>query len=241
MNRNYICVYDFETTSKKWDSCQPTQIASVMIEPRKLEIVEGSVFNSLIKPEFDEEKCKALNLDPPTEQVLKLTHKTPEELQKAPILKQVWGSFVDYAKKYNVGTSGWDLPVRAGFNIFGYDNKIMDRLAKEFGPYDDEYKSQKAFHPLHSIDIMNFMWMLTENARINKTNSISMDNLRIWLGMPKDGAHDALNDVIDCAELLIRIIKLNRKVTGGMDCVHCKQSVKVKLQGSLAGFKRPSL
>ncbi len=234
-------VYDWETTSKNRNSCQPTQLAAVMIDPRKLEIVKGSKFNSLIRPEFDEEKCKELGVDPPTDEVLKLTHKTREELQKAPDLKHVWGGFVEYSKKYSRTSKIWDAPVRAGFNILGYDNPIMDRVAKMYGPYDEEYECQKAFHPIHNIDLMNFIWVLTENIKVNATNSISMDNMRPWFGMAKDGSHDALNDVIDCAELIIRIIKLNRKLTTGIDCCHCKQSVKIKLQGSCAGFKRPNL
>ena len=48
MNLHKIAVIDFETTGINPDTCEPTQLAAVMVDPRKLEIIEGSEFNTLI-------------------------------------------------------------------------------------------------------------------------------------------------------------------------------------------------
>jgi hypothetical protein len=51
-----------------------------------------------------------------------------------------------------------------------------------------------------------------------------MDNLRDYLGISKDGAHDALKDVKDSAEILIRFLKLYRNMAN-----------KVKFKDSFKG------
>lgn len=242
-NTNYIAVYDFETTSKNGSKAQLTQISCIMIDPRKLEFVDSSLFDIDVKPIFDEEKCLELEIDAPTQEVLDKTHKTREALEKAPDPKQAWEAFVSYIKKYYKGKNSWTAPIRAGYNIIGYDNPIVDRMCKQFGPYDDEYKCQNLFHPLHNIDVMNFVWMITENLKINSTNSVSFDNVREWLGMSKDGAHNAAVDVIDAGELVIRIMKLFRKLNSGIDCINpnCGTKNRVKFEKSLSSWKRPLL
>ncbi len=94
------------------------------------------------------------------------------------------------------------------------------------------------FHPIHNIDLMHDFWRITENIKINSNNSISLDSIRDYLGMSKDGAHDGLVDVKDCAELVIRFLKLYRKFNTGFNCVACKTPVKVKFEGALADYKR---
>jgi DNA polymerase III epsilon subunit-like protein len=39
-----------------------------------------------------------------------------------------------------------------------------------------------------------------------------MDNLREYFGIDKDGAHDAIKDVKDTADIMIRFMKLHRNV-----------------------------
>jgi hypothetical protein len=50
------------------------------------------------------------------------------------------------------------------------------------------------------------MW--TEN--IVEIKSLSMDAIREWLGISTERAHDAQQDVIDGATILIRFLKLHR-------------------------------
>ena len=40
----------------------------------------------------------------------------------------------------------------------------------------------------------------------------TLDSLRDYFGISKDGAHDALKDVKDCANILIRFMKLHRNL-----------------------------
>jgi exonuclease I len=51
MNKNKICVFDFETDGSNPLVCSPVQIAAIMIDPIKLEIISGSEFNANFKPE----------------------------------------------------------------------------------------------------------------------------------------------------------------------------------------------
>lgn len=207
-NATYI-MYDFETGSRNPNTTQAIQIAAVAIDPRNLQIIPGSEFESLIRPEFDEVKCKSLGIDPLEDQALAVNGKTREELAKAPQLKVVWKSFVQYCMNYNPSGKKWTTPCLVGFNNIGFDNVILDRIAQEFGPWDSERKYCTLFNPIIKLDLMQMLlpWFESEfNLR-----TISMDNMREFLGMSKEGGHDALVDVKDQAEIFIRIMQLTRK------------------------------
>ena len=51
-NFQKICVFDLETDWSNPDICSPVQIAAVMIDPVKLEIIKDSEFNITLKPEL---------------------------------------------------------------------------------------------------------------------------------------------------------------------------------------------
>ena len=51
MKTNKICVFDFETDGKDPYKCSPVQLACVMIDPEKLDIIDNSEFNINLKPE----------------------------------------------------------------------------------------------------------------------------------------------------------------------------------------------
>ena len=232
MNHNFICCFDMETTGKNPRKCQLTQLSAIIIEPRKLEIVDNGIFNSEIKPIFDNDAAIAAGYDPVEQEALDVTHKTREQLEKAPSIETVWSDFVNFIQKYKKGNdkSNWANPIRAGFNIVNFDNIIVDRMCSKYGPYDEKYGSQKLFHPLHNFDLLHDFWRLTDNDKINNNNSLSLDSIRDWLGMDRTGSHDALNDVIDCSELLIRMMKKYRKVYQ-----------ETQFEGALADWKRPKL
>jgi DNA polymerase III epsilon subunit-like protein len=128
MNYNNFCFLDFETTSVNPYKCQPIQLAATIIDSRKLEILEDSLFTSFISPIWDEEKCIKHGLDPVTEEVLKITGITKEQLLDAPPLRSVWEQFVQYVNKYNPKKSKWGSTIKAGMNIDKYDNIIVDRI-----------------------------------------------------------------------------------------------------------------
>lgn len=207
MNFNNIIFLDFETGSKNPNKTQPIQLAAVCIHARKLEIIKGSEFQSYIKPVSDE-IAKANNLDPIQDEALKVNKISREILETAPQLDVVWKQFVNYVDSFNYKKNLWSAPILAGFNNNGFDDIIIRRLCQKYGPYQEEREQQGLFHPLHNIDLMKWMWKWTENT--NEIKSLSMDSIRDWLGMSKDGAHNAIVDVKDGAKLLINILKMTR-------------------------------
>ncbi len=46
---NKICVFDFETDGANPNVCSPVQIAALIIDPIKLEVVPNSEFNLMLK------------------------------------------------------------------------------------------------------------------------------------------------------------------------------------------------
>jgi DNA polymerase III epsilon subunit-like protein len=206
MNYNAYIFYDFETTSKSKYSCQPVQLAAIAIDGRKLTILDK--FESLIKPELDEAKCVEKNLDPLTEESIKVHGKTKELLKDAPELSVVWGNFTQFVNRQNPKKNQWNAPIQAGFNIRNYDSEIVRRCSEEFGPYDKVYNSSTLFHPFKMYDIIDDIDKWTENNVDIK--SISMDSIREWFGISKVNAHDAMKDVEDGVAIMLKFIKLYR-------------------------------
>jgi exonuclease I len=105
--------------------------------------------------------------------------------------------------------SQFTAPIAAGYNIIRFDSKIIERLSMKYGNTNSE-KSSCLFFPRDTIDLMNtvFYWFEGNNELKNYT----LDHLRDYFGIAKEGAHDALKDVEDTAELTIRFLKLHRKL-----------------------------
>jgi hypothetical protein len=62
--------------------------------------------------------------------------------------------------------------------------------------------------------MMDDLWMWTESDP--EVKSLSMDNVRQWLGFPEESsanAHDALQDVKDTGNLFIKFLKYYRNIT----------------------------
>jgi DNA polymerase III epsilon subunit-like protein len=58
---------------------------------------------------------------------------------------------------------------------------------------------------------MNLVFYWFENN--SDLKSYTLDSLRDYFGISKDGAHDALKDVRDTAEIIIRFLKLHRSLS----------------------------
>lgn len=209
MISNNIIVLDFETTSKSSATCQPTQIAACCINSR-LEIIDQ--FDSYIKIEMDEDKCKEMGVDPLTQEVIDITKIKKSTLEKAPELKVVWHRFGEWVNLYNYKKTKWTAPVAAGWNVENYDMKIINRICGEkpykFGPYDETYKLNNLFHPIHVMDCMR-LWAYWSFG-LADIKSISLDNTRDYFEMSKAGAHNAIQDVKDTANILIRFLKFSK-------------------------------
>jgi DNA polymerase III epsilon subunit-like protein len=48
---------------------------------------------------------------------------------------------------------------------------------------------------------------------VSEVRSLSLDNMRDYLGLSKDNAHDAIKDVEDCAKILIRFLRLHKNLS----------------------------
>jgi DNA polymerase III epsilon subunit-like protein len=206
-NRDYI-IFDFETGSRNPHKTQPTQIAAIALDGRSL-TMKGQ-FNSEIKPIFDEQKAIDAGFDPVQDEALKITGKTREQLELAPSLKSVWNKFIKFVDQYNWKGEPFFAPIPVGFNIIGFDMHIINRLCKEFGPWDTEREQQKLFSKVYKIDIMDNVFAWTEGDPTIK--SISMDSLRERMGLSTENAHDALQDVKDSANIFIKLLKTHRSV-----------------------------
>ena len=210
MNYKDIIVFDFETGSRNPHKTQPVQIAAVAIHGRKLTIQPGGYFESLIRPELDDEKAIEMGVDPIEDEALAVNGKTREELAKAPSAKTVWKKFANFVNKYNWKKTPYFAPIPAGYNIIGFDLPIVQRLCEQHGPVDKKTGKQTLFYKIHKIDMLDTVWMWMENNPDIK--SLSMDSMRDLLGMSKENAHDAMQDVKDTANLMIAFMKLHRRI-----------------------------
>ena len=211
MITNPYIVFDFETGSKYPETTQPIQLAAVLVDPIKLEIIEGSEFESLIQPVFDINECKKLNIAPIEDEALNVNKKTITELEKAPKLEHVWTNFTNHVKTFQKGKNNhWNAPIPVGYNIARFDLVIVDRLCKTYGPFDDKNAKQKIFHPIYYIDVMQSFVQWFSNW--NQINSFSLSKLLEVTGVDGDGAHDAMVDVKNTANMFIRFSKLYRSI-----------------------------
>jgi DNA polymerase III epsilon subunit-like protein len=216
INYNKICVFDFETDGSDPKSCSPVQIAAIIIDPLKLEIVPNSEFNIFFKPEVlaNDEQYQY------TTDILDFHAKVRgsskeailEEWKKYPAQDQSWKLFTNYLTMHHTRSSKksqFSAPIAAGYNINRFDLPIIDRLSRKYGNTNKEERSD-IFYPRDVLDIMNLVFYWFENN--GDLKNLSLDTLRDYLGINKEGAHDALKDVKDCAEILIRFMRLHRNL-----------------------------
>lgn len=227
-NTQKICVFDLETDGSNPDICSPVQIAAVIVDPVRLEIIKDSEFNISLKPSALEEKPDYAYED---SDVLDF-HAKVRGSTKDSILndwkafqkqEQGWKMFVSYLDMYHTRSekkSCFTAPIAAGYNINRFDLRIIDNLSKKYKNLNKEGRSS-LFYPRDVIDLMNVVFYWFEGN--SELKNYTLDNLRDYLGLSKEGAHDALKDVRDTAELLIRFMKLFRNT-----------AKKVKFKGAFA-------
>lgn len=216
INYNKICVFDFETDGSDPRACSPVQIAAVIIDPIKLEIIPNSEFNINFKPEVLEQNNDYVY----TTDILDFHSKVKgcskddvlSEWKNYPKQQQSWNMFINYLDKYHSRSSKksqFSAPIAAGYNINRFDLKIIDRLSQKYGNVNKENTSD-IFYPRDVIDVMNIIFYWFEHNPDLK--SYTMDSLREYFGIDKKGAHDAIKDVKDTAEIMIRFMKLHRNI-----------------------------
>jgi DNA polymerase III epsilon subunit-like protein len=229
-NLQKICVFDLETDGVNPDLCSPVQIAAVMVDPLKLEIVKDSEFNITVKPLILEEKPEYVYSD---SDVLdfhaKVKGSTKDQILESwkAYQKQEhgWNMFISYLEMYHIRSNGkkscFTAPIAAGYNINRFDLRIIERLSQKYNNLNKEGRSS-LFYPRDVIDIMNLVFYWFEGN--SELKNYTLDNLRDYLGIDKEGAHDALKDVQDTANILIRFLKLHRSLSN-----------KIKFKSSFIG------
>jgi DNA polymerase III epsilon subunit-like protein len=223
MNYNKICVFDFETDGRDPTKANPVQLAAVIVDPRKLEIVNNAEFNSFMRPEGIDEEDYFENNRATIERHSNIRDCTPEEIielwKKAPSQKMVWENFVGFLEKFHKSGKNktkFSAPLACGYNILAFDLHIVNRMC------ENHLKGKQIFHPRDKLDLMHWMFPWFENSRA--VTSFSMDNMREYLGMSTANAHDAMKDVKDTAGLLCRFLRLYRRTARN-----------VKFKGSFVG------
>lgn len=228
-NFQKLCVFDMETDGVDPDKCSPVQIAAIIVDPIKLEVIPNSEFNINLKPEALDSNSSYKYED---SDVLDF-HAKVRACSKDDILKSWnsyqdqktgWEMFVSYLNMYHIRSNGkkscFTAPIAAGYNINRFDLRIIERLSTKYGNLNKESRSD-LFYPRDVIDVMNILFYWFEHN--NDLKNYTLDNLRDYLGISKDNAHDALKDVKDTASIMIRFLKLHRSLSN-----------KVKFKGSFA-------
>jgi len=215
MNLNKICVYDMETDNINPYTCNPVQLAALMINPRTLQIELGSEFNIMMRPLDIDDKDYAQRHKDTIEWHANLKNCTSEQIvetwKNAPMQKDAFNMFKTYLLRHHTKTkkkSQFSAPVAAGYNIEGFDNIIVRRLCDSYGGLTKRGEVS-LFHGRDQIDGMRMVMNWFENS--DELSSYSMDSVRELLGMPSDNAHDALQDVRDTAWVITSFMKLHRR------------------------------
>lgn len=212
-----ICVFDFETDGADPEICSPVQLSAVMVDPIKLEVIKDSEFNVFCKPEVMETNSEYVYETDIMDFHARVKGCSKEDIYKQwrqyPSQQIAWSSFVSYLDKYHCGNrkkkSVFSAPIAAGYNIHRFDLKIINRLSHKYKNIEGKENISSLFYPRDVLDIMNLVFYWFESSDLK---SYSLDTVRDYLGISKEGAHDALKDVQDCAKILVRFLRLHRRL-----------------------------
>jgi len=207
MKNRPICVFDFETDGVNPLICNPVQLAALMIDGKKLNIIEGSEFCIDMQPPDINNKSYLTNEIQGTINWHAKNYNTTAEViiekwKRAVDQRAAWEMFLNYFNKYNPKGTVYFAPMLGGMNIIDFDIPIFKRLMKTYGTKDFFWKRDKA-------DLLHLCYYWFES--LDEPKAYNLDTLREYFGIEKEGGHDALKDVRDTADLLIRFLKLHRK------------------------------
>ncbi len=210
---NYICVFDLETTDRFVDSLFPVQIAFKMYDYYSLDEVPNGEFSTLCKPP------DGTYFSPEAMAV----HKIPmSAIELAPPVSLAWKTFVDEVQKFNPGKGKYNSPIVAGYNIEGFDLKVVDRLNKLY--YGD--KPPVLFNEFRgALDLMKLIQILFDTSA--ELGDVKFDTVRQYFGISSKDAHRADLDVRQEGELLVRLLRFFRRTAKNSFC---------KFKGSFKDF-----
>jgi len=202
LNKNDVVVYDFETGSADPFTCEPLQLAAIVLDARTLEIKPSSEFKTYIKP---------TNWTNVQDEALAVNKIKREVVERDGISqKEAWEAFTRYVNKYNKSKTPFGAPISAGFNIKNFDKHIVERMCNLYGPLDKNNKPI-LFHRRDMIDLMDICFLWFENMA--EPENYKLDTVRDFLGISKDNAHDALVDTQHTAMIISRFLKFHRSIS----------------------------
>jgi inhibitor of KinA sporulation pathway (predicted exonuclease) len=204
MNYNHLCIFDFETGDKFIETADIIQIGALMLDPRTLSICD-KFYSNAKPPNFDNVKQEALDVN----------HITKEEIEKAPDIKLVWEQFVSWVNRFNRGSGTFTAPIPCGFNIIGFDLKLVDKYSKLYGPFDEKRNQQKLFNQVNVFDIFHNWWYWTENnPEITKLKlSITQEYMGVDKAEAELKSHNALYDCEICHRIMQKLFNASRYLT----------------------------
>lgn len=201
LNRNHILVFDFETGSRNPETCEVLQIAACVLDARRLELYPDT-FNTYVKP-LDDSKVEA--------EALAVNKIDLALLEDKPTIDAVWPKFVDFVNKFNkTPGNSWNAPIAAGHNIKNFDMIIANRLCRQYHFVDKRDGSPNIFNRMQMIDTIDMLFPWFENLTEPENNKL--DTWRSYFGISKEGAHNALVDVQQCALIIQRFLRFHRKI-----------------------------
>ncbi len=204
----YLISFDFETCGKfsyiegrlDADAIEPIQIACEAIDFDNLRVVPGSQFCSMMR---------ATSRDVIQAEALNVNKKKPDDIMAAPDRETVWKRFVEHVKKFNPRPgSPYTAPIPAGYNIRGFDMPIIEGLCRKWGPADKNGR-QTLFNQMSMVDILQDVHRFFAH-RPEDLPDMKLDTVRKYVGLSREGAHDAGVDVAQTSALVIKFIKLYR-------------------------------
>lgn len=202
LNNNIIC-YDLETSDKIPYSCEPLEITAIVYDINTLLPKENGIFHTLIKP---------TNWDKVNPKALEKNKLTKEEIEENGVdQKFFFDQFTEFCRSFQRNNTKWEAMYSAGFNILNFDNIIMDQLCYKYGYVDKDGSDTILFHPFHNFDLLSVARMWFHNC--DELASYSLDGLRDYMGISKEGSHRSTKDVEDCWKILSRFITYYRQIS----------------------------
>ena len=204
ISKNTIVVFDFETGSVDPSRCELLQIGAVALDPRSLQEVDH--YEALVRP-----------VDPSNveDEALAVNRLDPKKFMAAPERAAVWADWGRWIKQFNRPGGVEGRPIAAGKNIHGFDWPIVVRLCGVHGPLDKN-GTPGFFHPRRRCDLEELLWQWFESDP-DMMPKLSMDCVRDTFGLSKEGAHSALVDARQTAQMIARFLGLHRRLKEAND------------------------
>jgi DNA polymerase III epsilon subunit-like protein len=211
MNDLNIVVFDFETGGLDPNFHEAIQVAGKAYHPRTLEpypVEEGGEFCTLMKPLYpDRLQDEALAVNGKTRDML--LGNPDKGIEPPPDQKAAWNSFVTWVNGWNTGEKKtvYKAPIAAGKNIRNFDLKFVEVLNRLHCKKKDK---TVLFNSRRQLELEDYLFSWFENS--GEMPNEKMDTVREYFGMSREGAHDALVDVRQTGELLMKFLKLHREL-----------------------------